>query len=183
MVSMNTHPLSDLASENLETVLRFSKITLDSAERLAKLQFEVAKQSIEESTKIAGALASVKDVQDAMALRTKLSESAVETTLGFSRNVYELASQTQSEISKLFEERITEFNKSIVSGMDKVVKSAPAGADVAVAAMKSTVAATAAAVDSMTKAAKQVADFADASVKAATTATADAVKSAAGTKR
>ena len=77
------------------------------------------------------------------------------------------------------EERTTAFNKNAVSGLESFVKSAPAGSDMAVAAVKSTVQATAAAMDSMTKAAKQVSEFTDASIKAATTATADAVKTAA----
>ncbi|WP_028455152.1 phasin family protein [Chitinilyticum litopenaei] len=170
---------NDFATDQVETTLRFARIALDTTERLAKLNIETAKNSLEDSAKSAKALAQVKDIQEALALRQKLNESAVEQVIGFYRNVYEITSLAQAEYAKLIEERTTSFNKNAVAGLDRFVKSAPAGADVAVAAVKSTVQATAAAVDSLTKAAKQVADFADASVKAATTATADAVKTAA----
>lgn len=171
--------ISDLNQTSIETALRFAKISLDSAERLVRLQLDAAKEALEENAKNAKTLSGVKDVQDVVALRSKLAESSVEKALSYSRSVYEVASQTQSELSQLLEEGLSSFNKSVVTSVDKASKNAPAGSDVAVAALKSTVAATAAAVDSMTKAAKQVADFADASVKAATTATADAVKAAA----
>lgn len=169
---------ADFTTEQVELGLRFARISLDSTERFVKLQLEAAKSALEENAKNAKAIAGVKDVQDALALRQKISESALDGSVAYSRNLYEISSQAQSELSHLFEERSTAFNKNVVSGLDRFVKSAPAGADVAVAAVKSTVQATAAAVDSLTKAAKQVTDFADASMKAATTATADAVKSA-----
>ncbi|WP_255989270.1 phasin family protein [Chitinolyticbacter albus] len=171
----------DFATDYVESSLRFARISLDSVERVTKLNLETAKSSLEDSAKNAKALASVKDVQEGLVLRQKLGEAGVEQFSAYSKSLYDIASQAQAEIAKLIEERTTVFNKDVVSGLDRFVKSAPAGTDVAVAAVKSTVQATAAAVDSLTKAAKQVADFTDASVKAATTATADAVKAA--TKR
>lgn len=171
--------ISEIATDQVEIALRFARISLDSMERIVKLQLESAKTGLEDSAKLAKAATSVKDLQDASGLRQKATESFVEGALAFSRSLYEIATQAQSELSLLAEERAIAFNKNIVSNMDKLVKSAPAGADVAVAAVKSTVQATAAAVDSITKAAKQVAEFTDASVKAASSATADAVKSAA----
>ncbi|MDR3414244.1 MAG: phasin family protein [Formivibrio sp.] len=170
---------ADFATEQIETAMRFARISLDSTERLVKLQVDTTKSALEESARAAKATVGIKDVQGGLALRQELSEAAMDNAVAYSRSMYGIVSQAQNELSQLIEERSTAFNKNVVSGLDRFVKSAPAGSDVAVAAMKSTVQATAAAVDSMTKAAKQVADFADASVKAATTATADAVKTAA----
>ncbi|WP_047391816.1 MULTISPECIES: phasin family protein [Chitinibacter] len=170
---------SNFATEQVETALRFARISLDSFDRLAKLQIETAKTALEDNAKAVKQLSGVKDLQEAMSLRQKLTDAAIEQATTYSRNLYEISSQAQAEFSKLIDERNVEFNKSVVAGLDRFVKNAPAGADAAVAAVKSTVQATAAAVDSMTKAAKQVAEFADASVKAASTATADAVKTAA----
>lgn len=169
---------SAFATEQVEVALRFARISIDSVERIIKLQVETAKNTLETNAKNANALLTVKDAQEALVLRQKLAESAIEQATNYSRNLYEITSQTQAETSQLLEERTTAFNKHVVSGLDQFVKSAPAGTDVAVAAVKSSLQATAAAVDNLTKAAKQVADFADASVKAAGTATVDAVKTA-----
>lgn len=169
---------AEFFTEQIETSMRFARISLDSTERLIKLQVEAAKSSLEENAKNAKAAIGVKDVQEALAMRQKMSETTLDSAMNYSRSLYEIASQAQSEFSGMMEERSTAFNKNVVSGLDRLVKSAPVGTDMAVAAVKSTLQATTAAVDSMTKAAKQVSDFADASVKAATTATADAVKTA-----
>jgi hypothetical protein len=97
--------------------------------------------------------------------------------VAYSRNVYEIASQTQVGVSKLVEAQAAEANKSFVALLDKAAKSAPAGSDVAVAAVKSAIAAANSAYDSITKAGKQFADIAEANVAAATNATVKAVKS------
>jgi phasin family protein len=170
--------LSELNRGNVETTLRFAKIYMSSAEKLLKLQLDAAKTALDENARNAKALMEAKDPQQALALRTKLAEASMESAMSFSRNVYEVASQTQQEITSLLEERLAEFNKSVAGSVDKAAKNAPAGADVAVAALKSTVAATTAAVDSMTKAAKQVAEFAEASMRAATSASAEVMKGA-----
>jgi hypothetical protein len=89
--------------------------------------------------------------------------------------VYEIATQTQEELSKVVEGQFSEMNKNVATALDKAAKNAPAGSDVAVAAVKSAIAAANSAYDSMTKAAKQVAEIAEANVAAATNATVKAV--------
>ncbi len=173
---MFTEPYPELNKNSIENALRFAKITMESAERLVKLQLEAAKQAVEENAKNAKSLSEVKDLQEVIALRGKLAESGVEKALNFSRSVYEVASHAQAELTKLFEESLSAYTKDLVNIIEKTTKSAPAGSDLAVAALKSTVAATQAAVDSMTKAAKQVSELADTGIKAAHSATSSTAK-------
>jgi adenine-specific DNA methylase len=93
--------------------------------------------------------------------------------------MYEIATQAQNEVSKLIEGQMTELNKNVASALDKAAKSAPAGSDVTIAAVKSAIAAANSAYDSMSKVAKQAAEIAEANVAAATDATVKAVSSAA----
>jgi len=60
--------------------------------------------------------------------------------------------------------------------LEKAAKSAPAGSDVAVAAVQSAIAAATSAFDNMRKTAKQVTELAQNNVAAATSATTKAVK-------
>ena len=85
---------------------------------------------------------------------------------------YELTLILKGEGQRYIGQQVNEFVESIS-------KNAPAGSETAVNALKSGIAAGAAAINSMTKAAQQVAEFADSSVKAANSATVDAVKTAA----
>ena len=170
-----TEQFAELNQASVDYALRFSQIALDNTERLFKVQLESSKSVIEEGVKNVKAVSEVKDIQELVALRAKLAEGSVEKALSFSRSVYEVASEAQAELTKLIEESLAAYSKGVANFVDRAAKSAPAGSDVAVTALKSTVAATTAAFDSFTKATKQVASFADASVKAATQATASAV--------
>lgn len=171
---------------NIETLLTLANTAFASAERLAALNLNTARTLLEDGVANAKAMLAVKDVQELINLQTSLAQPLVEKVVAYARNVYEIASQSQEEISKLLESQIAEINKGIASALDKAAKSAPAGSDVAVAAVKSAIAAANSAYDSMSKAARQVAEIAEANVAAATNATVKAVSSTAkavGTKK
>ena len=163
----------------VETLLTVANTAFASAERLAALNLNTARAILEDSVANAKALLGAKDVQQLMAMQTTLAQPAVEKAVAYSRSVYEIANQTQDELSKVVEGQFSEMNKSIASALDTAAKNAPAGSDVAVNAVKSAIAAANSAYDNMTKAAKQVAEIAEANVAAATTATVKAVSTSA----
>ena len=84
-------------------------------------------------------------LQEFLALRTRIAENALENMMGYSRSLYEVASEAQGELSKLAEERMSSFQKAVSETVDQAAKSAPAGGDLAAAAIKSSLAATTAA--------------------------------------
>lgn len=170
--------ITEFNKSAIEAALGFAKISFDATERLIGLNLEASKEAFAEATKNAKTLVEVKDVQDLVNLRSKFSESGVEKAMEYGRSVYEVTQAAQQQVSALVEAHTGELNKNVAATIEKAVKSAPAGADVAIAAVKSTVAATAAAVDSITKAAKQVSNFAEAGVKATSEAATAAVKTA-----
>lgn len=159
------NPLADITSATVESAARFTKISMDSAERAINVQLEFAKGTLTQATEDARAIAQAKDVQELLALRTRMAENALESLMGFSRSFYEVAAEAQSEFGKLAEERMATFQQAVTEGVDQATKSAPAGSDVAVAAIKSSLAASTAAFDSFSKAAKHAASLADASVR------------------
>jgi phasin family protein len=163
------NPLSEISNSTVETAARLTRISMDSTERVIALQLEFAKSSLEQATKTARAVAGAKDVQDLFALRARGAESAVEKLMGYSRSLYEVAAEAQSEFSRIAEERMASFQQVISDGVEQAAKASPAGGDVAVAAMKSSLAATTAAFDTLNKAAKQFASYTDAGVRAAGT--------------
>lgn len=166
-MTVAVNPLSEASRAALEAAARAAKISVDSAERTLAVQIEYAKGAVSQATLNARAISEAKDVQQLLALRAKLAENALENLLGYSRSLYEVASEAQAEFSKLAEERLASFQKAVAETVDQAAKAAPAGGDVAVAAIKSQLAATTAAFDSFTKAARHVTSFADAGIKAA----------------
>lgn len=168
-----------IASANkagVEAVLGLAGYQFAAFERLSALNFNTAKAAFEEGLGRTKALLAAKDAQEYLNLNTAASQPALEKAIAYSRSVYEVAAQTQAELVKFLEARAAEFNKNLVGILDKASKNAPAGSDVAVAAVKSALAAASTAYDSFNKVAKQATEMAEANFHAATTATAAATK-------
>ncbi len=176
----------NLATANkaaVETFLTLANTAFASTERFAALNLNAARSFLEDGIANAKALLGAKDLQQLVALQTTLAQPTIEKLVSYSRNVYEIASQTQEEVSKLVEAQFAEVNKNVASALDKAVKNAPAGSDVAVAAVKSAIASANSVYDNISKATKQVAEIAEANMAAATSATVKAVGSAGKLKK
>jgi len=153
---------------NVEALLSVATTQFTAVEKLATLSSSALKGAFEDSIANARALAGAKDVQEFVNLQGSLAQPAIEKAIAYSRGVYEVATQTSAEFSKMVEKRVAEWNENFVSLLDKAVKNAPAGSDVAVSAVKQMIAAANSAYDNLTKAARQATEIAEANVAAAT---------------
>ena len=158
---------AELNQAHVSNAIKLASLSIENAEKLVSLNINAAKLAIAQAIEGAQAAASVKDVQELMALRAKLAEVGVQSATGYSRTLYELSSQAQAGFSALAEESWSSYTKGVAAWVEKASANAPAGSDVAVNALKSTFAASTAAFDQFQKATKQVVDLADASVRAA----------------
>jgi phasin family protein len=160
--------IQEAAKANVEAVLAAANTQFAALEKLANLNASAIKAAFEESIANARALAGAKDVQELVTLQSSFAQPAMEKAIAYSKSVYEVAAQTNAELSKVAEKRAAEWNENFVSLLDKATKNAPAGSDVAVAAVKSMIAAANSAYDNFNKVAKQATEIAEANVAAAT---------------
>ena len=177
-----TEQFGDFSKSTLDAAMKFAQVGLASTEHLVALNMEAFKTGFDVTAKNAKAVATVKDANDLNTLRTHAAETGLEFAMGYSKNFYNAAAAAQAQYSALVEERVNLFQKSVVDNLDKVAKSAPAGSDVFVAAIKNGLAASTAATDSFSKAAKQATSFADNAFKTATETAEKAAKPAAKRK-
>jgi len=153
---------------NVETLLAVVSTQFSAIEKLASLNATAVKTVFEDSVANARALMGVKDVQEYVSLQNSLAQPTLEKAIGWSKGVYELATSTNAEMTKLAEKRSAEWNENFASFLEKASKNAPAGSDVAVAAMKQMLTAANSAYDNLNKVAKQATEIAEANVNAAT---------------
>ena len=165
-----------LNKANLEAAVRFAGIALEGAERMFELQLKAAKSVFADGVQQAKTFAEIKDVQELAKLKDRFAQPTMEKATRYAKSVYDVVAATQSEINKLVEEQLSDFNKQVVTSLDKAVKSAPAGSEVAVAAVKSAITAVNSAYDNLSKSAKQFADMSQANIDAATTQALHATK-------
>ena len=88
---------------NVAQATKFAALSLENAEKLVKFNLLATKAAIAQSVEGAQAASSVKDVQDLLALRTKLAEAQVQHAMGYSRHLYEIATEAQAGYSALAE--------------------------------------------------------------------------------
>jgi len=156
-----------LNKANLEVAMRFAGVALEGAERMIDLQLKAAKSAFSDGIESAKALASVQDMQQFAALKDNLAQPSIEKATAYAKSFYDVAAATQSEINKLAEEQVSDFNKQVVTMLDKMVKTAPAGSEAGISAIKSAIAAVNASYDNVSKAAKQFTEAAQSNIETA----------------
>src|SRR3970282_1544043 len=144
-----------ITKPNLEAAMKFAGVAFQGAERILDLQLKAARSAFADSVENAKTLAAVKDLQQLAALKDTMAQPTIEKATAYAKSVYDVATATQAEIGKLVEEQVAEFNKQVVAALDKMVKTAPAGSEVGIAALKSGIAAVNSAYDNVSKVAKQ----------------------------
>lgn len=167
-----------LNKANLEVAARFAGVALQGAERIVDLQLKAAKDVFADGIESAKALASVKDAQQFAALKDSLAQPSIEKATAYAKSVYDVAAATQVEFGKLVEEQVADFNKQVVAALDKMVKNAPAGSELGIAAVKSAIAAANAAYDNLSKVAKQVTEATQSNFEAVAKQAANGAKKA-----
>jgi phasin family protein len=159
-----------LASQkaSLATLFDLGQKAFEGVEKVVELNLQVAKTSLEEASEHAKAVLAVKDAQELLALQASLLQPSAEKAAAYGRHLYDIASTTSAEVSKLAESQVSDAQKKFAAVVDNAVKNAPAGTENAVVLVKSAVAAANNAFDSVQKAAKQAADVAEANFQAIT---------------
>lgn len=180
---LTTEQLMSAHKANVETLFGLTSKAFEGMEQLITLNLQVAKAGMTEAADHARAALSVKDAQELLALQSGLLQPAAEKAAAYSRHLYDIASGTGAEITKIAEGKLAETQQGFMAAVDSAVKNAPAGSENAVALVKSAVAAASNALESVHKAAKQAQDVAEANFQAMNSSAVKATQSAAAKTR
>lgn len=153
---------------NLETFFALAYTTFEGVEKLVELNLNAVKANLSDTAGKTKELMAVKDPQELISFQASQFQPSAEKAVAYSRHIYDIASSTSAEFTKVAEAQIADANKKLVAFIDTASKNAPAGSETAVAMVKSAVAAANSAYDSLSKATKQAVEMAEANVAAAT---------------
>jgi phasin family protein len=146
--------------------------SIEGFERLAALNVQAAKASIDESTDALKSMTEVKDAKQLADMATGSVQPATDKVTAYYKHVYEIANETGTELAKLFEKQFAESNKQLYAAIDALAKNAPAGTEGVVTLVKQAVSAANSAFDQVSKATKQAVEVAEANMAAAAKTTA-----------
>ncbi|TPQ42453.1 phasin family protein [Cupriavidus pinatubonensis] len=139
-----------------------TNIAVEGLQRLTELNLQTARTTVADSQDNVRALFAGRDLRDVFAVQANLAQPAAEKAIAYARNVYEIASNTQAELTKAVEARYEQHSRNMQSFVDTFVKNAPAGSEAITALLQSSVAAASSTYQSIQSAAKQTAEAAGA---------------------
>ena len=142
-------------------------LALEKIERLADLNLASAKVALEKGVESANALATVRNVEDVNDLRTQLAEAGVQYARAYAKDLYQVLSETQAEFSALLQRSWTSYAEVAQQWVEQSAKAAPVGSELAVDAIKNTLAATNGAIQQISEATQQAGALADEAVRTA----------------
>lgn len=174
-----TEQFTSSSKAGVESFVSLANATFAGFERLTALNLNTARSLLEDSAVSTRALLEARDLPALVSLQSTLTQPGVETTAAYSRSVYEIATQTQGSLTKVVEAQVSELNGKLGLALDQAVKTAPAGSDLAVNAMRVALSAANSAYDSLSKAARQATEMAEANLVAAANFAASTSKKAA----
>jgi phasin family protein len=94
---------AELNKSNVAQATKIAALALANAEKLFALNLNAVKSALAQGVEGASAAAGVKDVQQLLALPAKYAETNVQGALGYSRSLYEMASEAQAQYAALAE--------------------------------------------------------------------------------
>jgi phasin family protein len=154
----------------VESMMTVTNNSLNSIERLAALNLNTARAFFADSAASMGAFFAVKNVEGLVSLQKSLAKPAVEKAVAYSRSVYEIISESSNGLTQMVEGQTAEIKKNVTAAIEKSLKSAPAGTEPVVAAVKTAMAQADSAFEAVTKQAKQAKATIEANVASANAA-------------
>src|SRR5258706_2223107 len=105
---------------NVEALLAVANTQFAAFEKLANIQAGAVKSAFEDSIANTRALLGARDVQEFVTLQNSFAQPALEKAISLSKTVYEIATETNAELSKVAESRVADWNESFSTLLDKV---------------------------------------------------------------
>ncbi|WP_042886099.1 TIGR01841 family phasin PhaP3 [Cupriavidus necator] len=164
---------------NLGHLFTLTNMAFEGFQKLTELNLQTVRTTLAEGQDNAKAVLAGKDLREVFAVQGNLAQPAAEKAVAYARNVYEIASNTQAELSKAVEAQYEQHNRNVQAFVDAFVKNAPAGSEAITALLQSSVAAASSTYESIQNAAKQTAEVAKANFATTAAAASGAAQQAA----
>ena len=168
------------AKANVEVFFGLAGKIFEGFEKLTALNLQAVRATLaatqENMTKVPGTT----EPRQWFALQTGFAGPFAEKSLSYGRQVFEIASTTQAEITQLAQTHYERYNSRMRELAEEAAKRMPAGSEAAIAAWNSAMAATATLCETLQKTGQQAVQIAESNFEAVTATASKAVRSNAG---
>jgi phasin family protein len=131
-MDQGTEEMMKMSAAMAQTGTAAAQTALDGMRRLAEVNLQAARSSLEQSAEQIHALLSAKDINTLAQLVTAMAQPSPEKFTAYALAVAAVAQDTQSDLARLVCEQIERTNQQLAATMESIVRGAPAGSDGAV---------------------------------------------------
>ncbi|MDD2545062.1 MAG: phasin family protein [Burkholderiaceae bacterium] len=164
MINFNADQFNNASQNAAAELSALAQTAFAGFEKLTEFNLATTKAALTQTLDSLQAVAQAKTPQDVLAVQSSLVKPLAEKAAAYSRNVYAIASETSSELSKASEGKLAELQKTVGSAFESLAKNATAGSETWVAAFKNAATTGQQVMDSAQAAAKQALAQAEANV-------------------
>ncbi|HVL74598.1 MAG TPA: TIGR01841 family phasin [Noviherbaspirillum sp.] len=162
---------SGVARANLESQLAvltaLTSKAFENLEKVADLNINAAKASIEDSASVARQLLSARDGQELITVATAQAQPTAAKAIAYTRQLAGIAASAQVELARAAEEQFAETSRKLAELVDDVAKNAPPGSENVVSIMKTAIGTANAGYEQLSKSTKQAVEVMEANMNTA----------------
>lgn len=164
MATSKPEDLMKMQAEAFRITTAAAAKAFEGFQKLAALNMETAKVSLEQSTEQIRALLAARDAQTLTELVTSYTKPSPEKFTAYAKAVLAISKDTQSDLSAMVEKQVAESNAQLAAAIEELAKKAPAGTEGAMAFVRQALDAAGKAYEQVNNATKQFAEKAESSM-------------------
>lgn len=174
--TLNIEQLTAAQKANAEVITTLIRTAFGGVERLAALNIAASRDFFNSSVAGTQQLLAAKNPGELGKLNSELSQPGLQKWLDYSRNVYELVTELQKEVSGVLESQYGNLTTNVSAAAEQASAKLPVGGDVLTAAVKSIIDASNKAFESFSSLGKQVAEITESNLQTAAATAVQAVE-------
>jgi phasin family protein len=174
---MNTQQdMMKMHAEAIKATSAAAAKTLEGFQKLAALNMQTAKATLEDSSEQIKALLAAKDAKALTDLVTSFAQPSPDKFTAYANAMFAISKETNSELTAMVEKQVEASNRQLAEAIETLAKNAPAGSEGAVNFIKQALGAAKAAYEQVNTATRQFVEVAEANVQGAAKAATGAKK-------
>ena len=127
----------DIYRAGMKTAADLLKSSLENAERVQNRQLQLVRSALEENTKSASELGSVKSLDEMMALQTRLAGSQMERVIDFWSGVWRTAGENQTALIGQVQSQVEQLRERFREAYDLTARTTESAARIATSQVQS----------------------------------------------
>ena len=163
-MTKTTPDYSKMQADQARNMTTAAARTLEGFQKLAQLNLETARASMEASGEQIRELLAARDIKTLTELVTSYSKPRPDAFKAYAQAVYAISRETGTELAEIIEQQVAESQRQLYSTVEDIASKAPVGSEGVLAFTRQVMAASSSAYDELNKAARQFTQMADSAV-------------------